>query len=252
MRRRQPLLQGSRLSERTLNGKSSSTRKVVNSKFSITPKRKKKSMMATYKFMAITIMGIMQKSRNLLLSLRKQLRMSARHLINSLLPDVKSSRSKSASKRLHLLKWNLITLKLLTRLYMRQKNAWISLKEKRRLRWTRLLPRNSQPLMQKSKTLSGIMRPKSNKDLTSSSQVSIMVLKIRLFGSLRTRRIISLQQFGTSVRSLEGNLQQLKHLYGESSRLSQTSFGPPFNLAKIDMQTRARESAVNFGMQPKL
>ena len=95
-------MQGSRLSERTLNGKSSSTRKVVNSKFSITPKRKKKSMMATYKFMAITIMGIMQKSRNLLLSLRKQLRMNARHLIDSSLPDVKSLRSRSVSKKLNL------------------------------------------------------------------------------------------------------------------------------------------------------
>ena len=50
----------------------------------------------------------------------------------------------------------------------------------------------------------------------------------------------------------EENFQQLKHLYGESSSLSQTSFGHLFNLVKTDMQTRARESVENSGMLPKL
>ena len=106
--------------------------------------------------------------------------------------------------------------------------------------------------MQKLKTLNGIMRAKSNQDLMSSSQVSIMTQKTRSFGSLRTKRIISLQRFGISVRSLAENFQPSKRLYGQNSRLSQTSFGHPFNQAKINSQPRVRESAENFGIKPKL
>ena len=101
MRKKQSLLQESRLSERTLNGRSSNTRKLENFKFSTSPK-KKKSMMATGMIMDTTIISIMKKSKNLLLSSRKQLKMNARHLIDSSLLDVKNLKSRSALKRLHL------------------------------------------------------------------------------------------------------------------------------------------------------
>ena len=116
----------------------------------------------------------------------------------------------------------------------------------------RLSPRNSQLLMQKSRTLSGIMKARSNRDLTTNSQVLITIQKTRSYGSLRTKRIISLQQFGTFDRNSEENSLPLKHHYGKSSRLNQNNYGLPFKLAKIDSQTRAKESAVNFGMNPML
>ena len=83
-----------------MNGRSSNTRKQENFKFSTLPK-KKKSMMVTGMIMDTTIISITKKSKNLLLSSRKQLRMNVRHLIDSSLLDVKSLKSRSALKRLH-------------------------------------------------------------------------------------------------------------------------------------------------------
>ena len=84
-----------------MNGRSSHTRKKEKYKFLTSPK-KKKSMMATGMIIDTTIKVITTKSKNSLLSLRRQLRMSARHLIDSSLPDVKSLRSRSVSKKQNL------------------------------------------------------------------------------------------------------------------------------------------------------